>query len=91
VRRKRRQRDRAIILPGAEAEMVSKLAGHARQAARKHGYSFDDENVIDAVVEAASELGIDPSDRTIESAANRLLGRERIDDRDPAWHCWHLY
>jgi len=90
-RKKRRQRDRALMLAAASADVVGRLVGQAKTAARKHGYSFDDDSVIDAVLEAAEALGIGPSDMDIESAANRLLGRRRIDDKDPAYHCWHLY
>jgi hypothetical protein len=38
-------------------------------------YSFVDDSVIDAVLEAAEALGIGPSDTDIESTANRLLAR----------------
>ena len=91
MRRKRRQRDRALVLAGARVDVVGKLVGQAKTAARKHGYRFDDDSVIDAVLEAASALGIEPWDTDIESAANRLLGRKRTDELDPALHCWNLY
>ncbi|MFL9911921.1 hypothetical protein [Paraburkholderia sp. RL17-337-BIB-A] len=91
MRRKRRQRDRALMLAGACADVVGLLVGQAKTAARKHGCSFADDSGIDAVLEAAEALGIGPSDTDIESAANRLLGRKRIDEQDPTWHCWHLY
>jgi len=52
MRRKRRQRDRALMLTGASADVIGQLVGKAKTAALKHGYGFVDDSVIDAVLEA---------------------------------------
>jgi len=91
MKRKRRQKERALNLPGARLDVVGAVVGMARSAARKHRFDFDDDSVVDLALEAATELKLILTDSEIESVANRLLGRQRIDDRDPAYHCWHLY
>ena len=91
MKRKRRQKERALNLPGARLDVVGAVVGMARSAARKHSFHFDDESVIDLALEVATNLKLTLTDSELESVANRLLGYQRTDDRDPAYHCWHLY
>lgn len=90
MRRKRKARIKKLNLQGIRVDVVGNVIGHAKSARQKHGYGFVDDNVTDLVLEAASDLGISLSDSEIESAACRLLGRQRIDDAAWADYPWHL-
>jgi hypothetical protein len=89
--RKRKQKKRALNLPGVRVDVVGTVVGTARIAVREHSFDFDDESVIDLALEVATDLKLTLTDSELESVANRLLGYQRTDDRDPAYHCWHLY
>jgi hypothetical protein len=91
MKRKRRRKEWAPNLRGARLDVVGAVVGTARGAVRKHRFDFDDNSVVDLALEAATELTPSLTDSEIESVANRLLGRPRIDERDPDYHCWHLY
>ena len=91
MRRKRKQRERALNLPGVRLDVVGAVVGLVRSAARKHGFGFDDDSVIGLALEAATELNLSLTDFEKESVANRLLGRHRISERDPAHCCWSHY
>ena len=82
MRRTRKRKERALNLPGIRLDAVGAVVGLARSAARKHGYGFDDDSVLCLALEAAGELGLSLTDSEIDSVANRLLGRQRIDERD---------
>lgn len=89
MKRKRKQRERALNLPGVRVEVVGAVVGFIRAAARKYGFGFDDDSVIELALEGATALNLDLSDCEIESVARRLPGRHRIEDREYIYHPWH--
>jgi hypothetical protein len=46
--RKRKQKERALNLPGARLDVVGAVVGLARSSARKHRFGFDDDSVVDS-------------------------------------------
>lgn len=90
MRRKRKQRNPALTLPGARIEEVGKVVGYAKARAREHAITIDDDTVDEIVIECISVLGLNLSDREIESVTNRLLGRKRVVEQYPAEFAWHL-
>jgi hypothetical protein len=90
MRRKRKQRNRALTLPGARIEEVGKVVGYAKVSAREHAITIDDDSVDEFVIESISALGLSLSDREVESVTNRLIGRKRVAEEYPAGFAWHL-
>ena len=80
MKRKRKLRERALVLPGVRLEAVGAVVGFIRTAARKYGFGFDDDSVIELALEGGTALNLSLSDCEIESIARRLLGRPRIDE-----------
>lgn len=90
MRRKRKHRNRALTLPGCRVEEVGKVVGHAKVWAREHAFTITDDSVVELVLESVSALGLSLSDREIESAESRLLGRKRIAEDEWSGFAWHL-
>lgn len=90
MRRKRKQRNLALMLPSARLEEVGKVVGYAKVWTRERACLINDNSVDEVVLESASALGLNLTDQEIESVANRLLGRERISEMSSCDFAWHL-
>lgn len=87
MRRKRKKPLAQLRPPGIRVDEVGKVIGHAKATLRSLCH-FDDDSVIDLVLECASTLSITLSETEEEWVVFRLLGRPRIIDSDYVQPWW---